>query len=104
MADYPDPSIPLQDMQAKVVAGLWHIRREAQYDAIALGLHLKVREALLALTKADFHKSMDAEEPQWHGCRQDVYKPLFEGMELYLKFQVWPQSKGFIFVVSFKEQ
>lgn len=104
MADYSEPGIPLRDVHAKVVAGLWHIRREAQLDAIQLGLQLKIRICLLALTSSDFHKSMDAEEPKWAGCRQDVYRPELEAVSLYVKLQVWPIDKGFIYIVSFKER
>lgn len=104
MADYSEPAIPLKEVHARVLAGYWHIRPEAQHDAINLGLKLGVRLCLLALTPNDFHKSMDAEEPEWKGCRQDVYKPLFEGIEVYVKFQQWPLKKKTIHVVSFKEQ
>lgn len=104
MADYSTPAIALAEVQARVVAGRWHVRQEAQHDALALSPHLSIRACLLALTDADFHKSMDAEEPKWSGCRQDVYKVTFGGFELYLKFQEFPLGKNQIFVVSFKER
>ena len=104
MADYDTPAIALADAQAKVLAGCWHIRREAQHDALAISPELSVRLCLLALTRDDFHKSMDAEEPKWKGCRQDVYKPTFQGYPLYVKYQIYPLNKGLLFVVSFKEQ
>ena len=104
MADYPCPAIPLADVQARVVAGRWHIRREAQRDALALVGQPNVRLCLLALTPADFRKAMDAEEEKWRGAIQDVYKPTYAGLELYVKFQEWPLKSEQIFVVSFKEQ
>lgn len=104
MADYPDPDLPLAVVQAKVLSGFWHIRVEAQHDALALSPNLSVRLCLLSLQEADFHKSMNAEEPKWAGCRQDVYKPEYGGFSLYVKFQIYPIVKGQLFVVSFKEQ
>jgi hypothetical protein len=104
VADYSEPAIALRDVHAKVIAGFWHIRREAQLNAIELGLHLAVRTCLLALSESDFHKSMDAEEPKWAGCRQDVYRPELQATRLYVKLQLWPIEKGFIYVVSFKER
>lgn len=104
MADYSEPGISLAEVHARVIAGHWHIRREAQLDAIRLGLQLSVRLCILAMTASDFHKSMDAEEPQWANCRQDVYRPEFAGQRLYVKLQVWPLDKGFIYIVSFKER
>lgn len=103
MADYPDPDIPLAVAKAAVLAGSWHIRSEAQRDALALSADLSPRLCLLSLVESDFHKSMDAEEPKWQGCRQDVYKPCFGGFDLYVKYQ-WFPKKGSLFVVSFKEQ
>ncbi len=47
---------------------------------------------------------MDADEPKWAGCIQDVYKPTYQGFELYVKYQIYPKTKGSLFVVSFKEQ
>ncbi|NUR35291.1 MAG: hypothetical protein HOQ11_08415 [Gemmatimonadaceae bacterium] len=104
MADYNCPHTPLAEVHAKVVAGDWHIRREAQIDALAVSETLSVRSCLLALTPQHFHKAMDAEEPKWKGAIQDVYKPTFQGFPLYVKFQVWPLQSRFLLVVSFKEQ
>lgn len=105
MADYDSPAIPLAVVQARVVAGRWHIRGEAQHAALALmSPPLSVRLCLLALVHTDFYKAMDAEEPKWKGAVQDVYKPSYMGLDLYVKFQEWPLRSEQIFVVSFKEQ
>lgn len=87
-----------------VLGGSWSIRREAQLDALALVPQISVRLCLLALTEGDFHKAMDAEEPRWKGAIQDVYRTRFGGLELYVKFQIWPLDKRNIYVVSFKEK
>jgi MqsR (Motility quorum-sensing regulator) toxin of toxin-antitoxin system len=103
--DYPSPALTLAYVKARVLAGSWHIRREAQLSALAISTPaISVQACLLNLTPSDFHKSMDAEEPQWAGCRQDVYKPTFDGFALYVKFQKWPLDKDLLYVVSFKEQ
>ena len=104
MADYKEPATALADVYAKVAAGSWYVRHEAQIDALALGSAVNVRLCLLALTEHDFHKAMDADEPKWAGAIQDVYKPVFGGMPLYVKFQIWPLKKNLLYVISFKEQ
>jgi hypothetical protein len=102
MADYPNPALCLVEAQARVLAGTWHVRQEAQLEAV--NLHLSIRLCLLSLMASDFHKAMDADEPKWKGAIQDVYKPVFQGFPLYVKFQVWPLDSNQLFVVSFKEQ
>jgi hypothetical protein len=103
MGNYATPAIPLPIVYAKVLAGGWHIRQEAQQSMLALDETLSVRLCLLSLAVSDFRKSMDAEEPKWAGCRQDVYATFFGGFDLYVKFQIWPLAKELLFVVSFKE-
>ena len=52
-----------------------------------------------ALTVDDFDKSMrsDVDPAIW----QDVYKPIIEGRELYVKFTL--DSRGELLLISFKE-
>jgi hypothetical protein len=50
-------------------------------------------------TIADFDKSMpDERDP---AIRQDVYKPIVDGRELYVKFK--RDSRGGLLLISFKE-
>jgi len=55
-------------------------------------------EAVLALSTADFYKSMEAEKRP--GTWQDVYHSLFRGVELYIKLQISPD--GDAVVIQFK--
>lgn len=103
MADYPDPAYALSDIQEKAKVGFLNFRRDALDGAAELDLTRQdIVDCILALNDADFHKSMDAENPRWEGCRQDVYKPTYCGHELYVKLQYWPQKR--LYVVSFKRK
>jgi hypothetical protein len=59
-----------------------------------------VKECVLALTGADFHKTMESTDLP--GLWQDVYKPLFRRVRLYVKIQVGRRGKAV--VISFKEK
>jgi motility quorum-sensing regulator / GCU-specific mRNA interferase toxin len=61
--------------------------------------HTAASDCLLALTAADFYKSMESEAVP--GLWQDVYRPVFEGLALYVKLQIW--ADGLVVVISFKE-
>lgn len=52
------------------------------------------------LTAMDFDKSMTtfANHKVW----QDVYKPVWKGVDLYVKFQ--RDDNGYYFTISFKER
>ncbi len=65
-----------------------------------LGLdELEVTDVIAGLTARDFDKSMpsDANPAIW----QDVYKPVVEGRELYVKFTL--DARGELLLISFKE-
>jgi hypothetical protein len=103
MADYMDPAYALSEIQEKAKVGFLSFRREALDGAAELDLDRHdIVACILALTSADFHKSMDAERLIWKGCRQDVYKTIYCGYDLYVKMQYWPQKR--LFVVSFKRK
>lgn len=103
MADYLDPAYALSDIQEKAKVGFLHFRREALDGAAELELtQHDIIDCILLLKDSDFHKSMDAENPVWKNCRQDVYRPTYCGIELYVKLQYWPQKR--LFVVSFKRK
>ena len=54
----------------------------------------------LALTTLDFHKTMESESAPGHW--QDVYRPVYAGLRLYVKVQV--QGWSTAVVISFKER
>ena len=55
-------------------------------------------EAIQTLTSADFHKSMPPEHKNFSAW-QDVYKPTFKKIGLYLKFQIDKRGE---MIISFK--
>lgn len=57
-----------------------------------------VVDVIQALTAADFDKSMQDERDP--AVRQDVYKPIVDGRELYVKFR--RDSRGGLLLLSFK--
>lgn len=59
-----------------------------------------VVNAIQALTKYDFYKSMPPEKPGFIAW-QDVYKSHFNGIALYIKFQIGTQGE---LILSFKEK
>lgn len=61
-------------------------------------------ECIASLTRADFHKTMPAERLK--GLWQDVYRPTWCGVPLYVKLQVVAHqaSGGRLVIVSFKKR
>lgn len=59
-----------------------------------------VVDAVQNLQPYDFYKSMAPKKPGFTAW-QDVYKSCFNGMELYIKFQVGSQGE---LILSFKEK
>ena len=73
----------------------------ARQGAFALGFSDQdVVDAVQALVVSDFYKSMP---PTASGftAMQDVYKPTFNGVGLYIKFQILPSGE---LILSFKEK
>lgn len=68
--------------------------------ALALGFTTRQEmfDVVLALNTADFHKSMTAYHD--HTCWHDVYRPSYNGQQIYLKLIV----KDDVLIVLFKEQ
>lgn len=59
-----------------------------------------VVDVIQSLTIFDFYKSMQPKISKFTAL-QDVYKPIFKGIELYIKFQVDKRGE---MIVSFKEK
>lgn len=101
-----DSSRPAHDLtfvKEKVRSGAVWYRRAARDGAGELELRPEdINAAVLALTPADFHKSMPATQPVWKGCIQDVYRPTVNRIVIYLKFQFWPPES--VYIVSFKRK
>jgi hypothetical protein len=57
-----------------------------------------VVDAIQTLTSTDFYKSMPPEH-EGFSAWQDVYKPTFKGVKLYVKFQI--DKRGEV-IISFK--
>lgn len=101
------PAYDLAEIQALVRAGNWVPTGTAVCGAGELGLDRHDIEAcVLALTNADFRKSMPAEKAE--GLHQDVYKPRYCGHELYVKLQVQVAARAMTgsraVVISFKRK
>jgi hypothetical protein len=103
MTEPSTPSHDLAEVQAKVKVGFVHYRTQALHDAAELELsRVDVDQCMLALCPADFHKTMPALNPKWKDCWQDVYRPLYAGFQLYVKFQLFPNVR--VHIVSFKRK
>lgn len=95
------PHVRLHKVKAMVEAGKVRATFVATQGAIALGLPspelVAMSEVVLGLTTQDFYKSMTAYENHtiWH----DVYKPVINGQEVYIKLIVIDD----VLIVSFKE-
>lgn len=103
VTDYPNPAYPLSDVIAKAQVGFVHFRKEALDGAAELEFSPQdITDCISGLSPSDFFKSMDAKNPRWSRCRQDVYKTHHLGQEIYVKFQYWPDKTKRLFIVSFK--
>lgn len=92
------PHNKLAVVKALVGAGQVRTTRSAREGAVALGLDFDgMLAVVMALTSADFHKSMTAHGD--HRVWQDVYRPMTQAGEVYLKLTVI----GDVLIVSFKE-
>lgn len=92
------PHCKLAVVKALVVAGKVRTTRGAREGAVALGLDFDgMLGVLMALTTADFHKSMTTHAD--HRVWQDVYRPVTPAGQVYLKLTVIDE----VLIVSFKE-
>jgi motility quorum-sensing regulator / GCU-specific mRNA interferase toxin len=92
------PHCKLALVKALVAERKVGVTNAARLGAAAMGFELSdVLEVLLALTPADFYKSMTTYAN--HTIWQDVYKPHTTAGDVYLKLTVIDD----VLVVSFKE-
>lgn len=93
-------SYDLTRVQALVQEGNFVIRGVALDHAFLLGFdRYDIVACVLALDDSDFVKTMSAE--QCPGLMQDVYKPIYLGLRMYVKVQL--AQTGSAVVVQFKE-
>jgi len=93
------PHYKLTRAQALIVQGAYRATMSAKVGAAALGLGVdEMLAVVLALTRADFDKSMTTHAD--HTVWQDVYKPSTAVGPVYLKLTVIDD----VLIVSFKEQ
>lgn len=94
----PTPHCKLTVIRAFIQAGKVRTTHSARVGAAALGLELSDMLAIImALTPADFHKSMTTHAD--HTLWQDVYRPSTFVGSVYLKLTVIDD----VLIVSFKE-
>lgn len=92
------PHCPLTVVKALVVAGKVRATHSARVGAAAMGFEFPdVVAVVLALTRADFYKSMTTHAD--HTVWQDVYRPRTAAGDVYLKLTVIDD----VLIVSFKE-
>ncbi|WP_326543544.1 type II toxin-antitoxin system MqsR family toxin [Pseudorhodoferax sp.] len=92
------PHCRLAVVRRLVAAGAVRTTHTARVGASALGLSFAdMLEVVLALTPADFHKSMTTHAD--HTVWQDVYRPTTQAGAVYLKLTVIDD----LLIVSFKE-
>jgi hypothetical protein len=100
MKGRPVPTYDLAEVQRRVRSGYFRVTASARAATLELNLELSAAsDCVLGLTTADFYKSMESEALP--GLWQDVYRPLFEGLVMYVKLQI--AFDGFVVVISFKE-
>lgn len=93
------PHYKLTRAQALIVQGAYRATMSSRVGAAALGLGVdEMLAVVLALTRADFDKSMTTHAD--HTVWQDVYKPSTAVGPVYLKLTVIDD----VLIVSFKEQ
>ncbi len=95
------PTYELAWIQFKVSERHYRITRLAADGAQALGFdEADITSCIAAVTAADFHKSMESEQAP--GLWQDVYRPWYDGIQIYMKLQI-DRTSGAV-IVQFKQK
>jgi len=96
------PHYPLRRLQALIQnINTWTITSSAYAEGVKLGWsEEEIVQCVCGLTQRDFYKSMTA----YHNPKlwQDVYRPTFRAVDLYVKLQIFPAEH--VMVISFKER
>jgi len=92
------PHCKLTIIKTMIEAGKVRATKSALQGAVALGMqHSDMMATIMALTSADFYKSMSTYDD--HRVWQDVYRPKTQFGNVYLKLTVIDD----VLIVSFKE-
>ena len=100
------PTYDLGELRALVRAGKFRVTGTAMDAASSLSFDEEdVRDCVLQLAASDFFKTM----PSHHkaGLHQDVYRPMYAGVRLYVKVQIihlHPTRNEMAVVISFKRK
>jgi motility quorum-sensing regulator/GCU-specific mRNA interferase toxin len=91
----------LATIQKLVREGAYVITRTGLAGAAALGFDSEdICACVLALTAGDLHKTMESTDRP--GAWQDVYKPVYCGVRIYVKLQIAITNRAV--VIQFKQQ
>ncbi len=100
------PTYDLGEIRALVRAGKCRVTGTAMDAAAALNIDEEdVQDCILRLTSHDFFKTMPSH--QIAGLHQDVYRPVYAGVRLYVKLQIMllgPTRNEMAVVISFKRK
>ena len=92
------PTYDLESFKAEVKARRYRVTEVAAQDVARLGFDDgDIEDCIGALDEADFYKTMPSETIR--GLMQDVYRPTYVGVHVYLKIQ----HQGQAWVISFKK-
>lgn len=101
MSSGRQPTYELAVIQALVRAGKFFIRESALTAAFELGFdRYDITECILGMDEGDFLKTMPSQ--RFPALMQDVYKPPYQGIRLYVKLQL--DGTKTAIVISFKEE
>ena len=94
-----NPHYDLSRIKALAESGSIRVVATAMRDALLIGFDRQdVVDVILSLARTDFYKSMTAYHD--HTCWHDVYRPMTDTGELYIKLILQDD----VLVVSFKER
>jgi len=99
------PTHPLEHVHRLILGSSYRITGSSWEGARALGFDMQdIVDCVLALSEADFHKSMPSTSypDRW----QDVYRTHYLDVDVYLKLQVVRVADDgeVVVIVSFKER
>jgi motility quorum-sensing regulator/GCU-specific mRNA interferase toxin len=101
MVESNRPTYDLAELQRLVREGAYMVTMAAVRGAAALSFDGEdVRACVLGLTRRDLYKTMPATDVP--GLWQDVYRPVYLGVPLYVKLQL--SRRGKTVVIQFKQK
>lgn len=99
------PTFDLELAKGLVRLGEWSATKRAMLDASGMGFDPSdIRDCVLELAMSDFYKTAESETVP--GTMQDVYKPIYCDVPIYLKLQIHEEkavARKKTVVISFHE-